>query len=228
MKKIVLVGAVLTIAMSVVGCSKKSQFESAINTKLKDDYSCLRFSGAFENLDFDFPASARKKYDDNNMEVVIKRQKDGQLDPHDSGYDDQKEAQLNALVKVGLLKKNEETQPAIDINSQQPIAGKSFLVELYNLTSDGEKVVQGDNEYNRQICYAHRQVDDILNYVEETAMGHQMAEIKYSYKYVGIAPWAKDKDVLAAFPEIDQTLNEKDKTSMIDLVKTNNGWQTGL
>jgi hypothetical protein len=228
MKKIVLVGLILSITMSVVGCSKKNQFESAINKKLKEDYSCLRMSAALESPDFDFPSSARDKYDNNNMEVIIKRQKNGQLVSNGAGYDETKEAQLNALVKVGLLKKSEETQPAMDNFRHEPIAGESFLVELYNLTSDGEKAIQGDNEYNRQLCYANRQVDDILNYVEEKIAGHEMAEIKYSYKYVDVAQWAKNKEVLAVFPEIDQTLNEKDKTAVIDLVKTNNGWQTDL
>ncbi len=227
MRRALQIGLVLSTALALTACGKEGGFKSAINQELEGKYQCLGSVGSdvsvFSSLRVADMDSLRQ-----NMAVIAQTKTNGQLEPL-SAKEIKEAAALNSLVKVGLLKKTQETQQATNWNSQ-PVDGKFYVMDLYNLTDAGKKTVKGKNFLGnpRNFCYAHPQVDKILNYIEQDSGGRKVAAVKYSYKYVDVASWAKDDAVKAAFPEIEETLNATDNTDEMVLTKGDKGWDTGL
>lgn len=145
--------------------------------------------------------------------------------------EEKNQLQLDALVKVGLLKKTQEIKQGIGWDKKL-LDDVFFTVNIYTLTDEGKETNHKSSgffgEHEESLCYAHPQVDSILNYAEEKFSGQDLMEVKYSYQYVDVADWAMNKEVQTEFPEINKILNASDKTSKITLIKTNNGWQTDL
>lgn len=227
MRRSLQIGLILSTALVLTACSKEGGFKSAINQELETKYQCLG------SVDSDVSGFSSLRVSDmdslrQNMAVIAQTKKDGQLEPL-SAKQKKEAAALDSLVKVGLLKKTQETQQATNWNDQ-PVDGKFYVMDLYNLTDAGQKTVKGKNFLGspRNFCYTHPQVDKILNYIEQDSDGRKVAAVKYSYKYVDVASWAKDDAVKAAFPEIEETLNSTDNTGETVLTKGDKGWDTQL
>lgn len=225
MRRSVQISLILSSALVLTACSKEGAFKSAINKELDGKYQCL---GSVDSNISGFSSVRVSDMDTlrQNMAVIAQTKSDGQLEPL-SAKEKKDLMALDALVKVGLLKKTQETQQAVNWNNQ-PIDNKFYVMDLYNLTDAGKETVKGKNFLGspRSFCYTHPQVDKILNYIEQDSGGRKLAEVKYSYKYTDVASWAKKDAVKAAFPEIEETLNETDNTDETVLVKGSKGWDT--
>jgi hypothetical protein len=231
MKRRIVIGSMLCVSLALGACSKEGSFKSAINQSIQDNYACIHI-GEPESLFglSGFSYESYEKYEKENVAFVIRKRENGELVKNDPFYNKEKEIQLDALVKVGLLDKQQRDEPAIEQYSKKTIENEGFVVELYNLTKQGEKAQKKDNSFygGTALCYAYPEVERIINYKEASPGGQDIAEVKYSYKYVDIANWAKNKDVQTAFPEIQKTLDEKENIDIAGLEKTNKGWQVGL
>lgn len=228
MKKTLIISTMMGASLLLSACEKESAFKSVINESLKENYDCIHISQTnfFMGIP-DFPSDTYEQYQKESVDFVMRRKEDGKWAENDNRYDKEKEERLDALVKAGLLSKTEKTESAVDNYSKKPIANVSFVVEAYHLTKEGEEASSKEKSYyGLPLCYAHKEVDKIENYREASPGGMQIAEVKYSFRYVDIANWAKDKDVQAQFPEIKETLDNKDNIGIMGLEKTNNGWQS--
>lgn len=230
MKRKIVIGAVLGLSLVLSACGKESAFKSAINQSIKDDYSCIHINQTSFFMGIrNFPDEAYGNYQKESVDFVVRRKEDGKWAENDNTYDKGKEERLNTLVTAGLLSKTEKTESAVDNYSKKPIANVSFVVEAYSLTKEGEEASNKTHSYyGLPLCYARKEVDKILNSQEASPGGMQIAEVKYSYRYVDVAKWAKDKEVQKQFPEIKETLDNKDNTDVVGLEKTRKGWQSGL
>jgi hypothetical protein len=227
MRRTVQIGLILSMILVLTACGKESAFKSAINKELEDKYQCLKVA----NFNISDLSALRVSDIDTlrqNMAVIVQTKKNGQLEPLSAEATKDVQA-LDALVKVGLLKKTQETQQATKWNGQL-IDDKFYVMDLYNLTDAGQKTVKGKNFLGRprSFCYAHLKVDKILNYIEQDSSERKVVEVKYSYKYTDVASWAKDDAVKAAFPEIEETLNGPDNVAVTVLIKGDKGWDTHL
>ncbi len=227
MNRSVQISLILSAAFLLTSCGKEAAFKSVINKKLEGNYRCLKSVNSSLGGS-SAPHVSNKDALRQNMAFIVRTKQDGQLEPLSSS--EKKDAgALDALVKVGLLKKTQKTQQALNWYDH-PVEGKFYEMDLYNLTDAGKETVKGKNFLGspRRFCYAHPQVDKILNYIVEDSGGHTMAKVKYSYKYADVASWAKEDAVKAAFPEIEETLNEPDETDETILTKGAKGWDTNL
>lgn len=236
MKKSIL--SLAAIGICLTSCGKESDFKKAIGKKLDSKPLCLStpyISDSTYGVNDDEEKKLKEKYKD-TLKIYTQRYKDNSADKI-SDSEQQRLDQLNALVNAGLLTTKIESLPTYDWNKKPD--GGYYKYTFYILTDAGNatrakedvnamgKLLFGDNG-NRVFCYAKPEVDSILNYTEANNGGYQMAEVKYSYKYVDVADWAKTDAIQKAFPEINKELNDSDKTGKIGLVKTNNGWSTDL
>ena len=231
MKRKIVISSMLCVSLILSACGKEGDFKSAINQSIQNNYACIHI-GEPESLFglSGFSYESYEKYEKGNASFVIRKKEDGEWVKNDPFYNKEKETQLDTLVKAGLLEKQQKNEPAVEKYSKTIIENEGFVVELYNLTKEGEEAKKEDHSFSGGValCYAHPEVERIVNYKEANVGGEAIAEVKYSYKYVDVAKWAKNKDVQASFTEIQKTLEEKESIDIAGLEKTNKGWQVGL
>lgn len=223
--------------ITVIGCSKKNEFRTAINHSIENEYNCLDLkSSVFVPFMDNKELEQYKKVNDYVIIDEDDSSKPNRNTSHDS--EDSDLIRAEALVKVGLLTKTVKREQAMNAADHKPVQSTVFAIHLYNLTAAGKNTIRekhfdgflgsGDRKYT--FCYAHPQVDSIINFSEFDYLGQKAAQVKYSYKLADIANWAQNSEVKAAFPELvgkqlgDTTTN----ISEILLIKTNNGWQSHL
>lgn len=213
-------------------CGKDGEFKSAINKSIETNYSCLNLTSTtyLPNVD----NKELEKYKENNSFVFVDVEKDTRI-VQSNKFDVENLKKADALVKAGLLYKSTKIQQAMGWD-KKPVKNTNLIINLYNLTDAGKLTVKskhmnglfGSGEFKDTFCYTHPEVDSILNFTEQELAGQKVVQVKYSYKYVDLADWVNKAEIKAAFPEIDKSLNNPDKTNTIELIKTNNGWQNSL
>lgn len=239
MKKISLTSLVL-LSVGLVACGKEGDFKKAINTKLSQQPVCLDLS---TNIDYNSGVNQDdfKKIEDKTKGMYVISQHYDKSGKNTDWSQEQTKEQLNqfdVLTSVGLLTKASESLPTYDWNKKPD--GGYYIYTIYTLTDAGKataikveassmsKALFGDSG-QRIFCYASPEVEKIENYTEGEGMGGvHYAKVKYSYKYVNIADWATKPKVKSAFPQIAKYLDNPDKTSTMEVAKTNNGWSTDL
>lgn len=144
--------------------------------------------------------------------------------------------QAPALEKAGLLSSSAAQVDAVDYSGKPN--GKKVNVTRYQLTDAGKKfyherettviglfetkkVMKGD------ICYGRMSLDKIVKWEGPMKLGdYQEAEVIYTYKIDDLADWAKNSDVAAAFPKVEQIVSGIGKTEEHEGVKlTSEGWE---
>lgn len=236
MKKSLLLGLLLA-GVAVAGCSKKSEFRTAINRSIEKDYNCLDLKSSLFVPFMD--NKELEQYKKNNDYVIV--DEDDSSKPHRNTSHDSEDSDLTraeALVKAGLLTKTVKREQAMNAANHKPVQSTVFAIHLYNLTAAGKNSIRakhfdgffgsGDRKYT--FCYAHPEVDSIMNFSEFDYNGQKAAQVKYSYKLADVADWAQSNEIKAAFPELGKQL-DGDTTANVSeilLIKTNNGWQTHL
>ena len=131
------------------------------------------------------------------------------------GYSDPKA--FDALVEAGLLNREELRRP-----SNNP-AERPQGTNRYTLTDKGRAA-----NSERGWCYGTRKVVQIVNFTEPSeAFGAKMSQVRFTSSYPNVADWARNKTVLAAFPQLQATNAEKPSQEQLVLVLTNRGWEVG-
>lgn len=132
------------------------------------------------------------------------------------GYHSEPKA-LDALVQAGLLNREEFRR-----TSNNP-AERAEGTNRYTLTDRGRAV-----HSERGWCYGSRKVVKILSFTEPAeAIGARISEVRFTSSYVDLPDWAKNKAVVAAFPELQATNADKQPEERLVVVLTNHGWQVG-
>lgn len=234
MKKSLLL-LLLTSGVTLAGCGKKSEFKTAINRSIETDYNCLNLNSSVFVPFMD--SKELEQYKKDNDFVIVDEDdvsKPKRSSSHDSEDNDLMRAE--ALVKAGLLTQTTKREQAMNAASHKPVQSTVFAIHLFNLTKAG-KATQKEKHINGVLgvttqkytfCYAHPQVDSIVNYSKFDVGGQQFVQVKYSYQLADVADWAKQPEIKSAYPDIKALLDNSDKTAELLLVKTNDGWQSHL
>ena len=115
--------------------------------------------------------------------------------------DAKEQQQLDALVKVLLLKRTKEQKLA-----------------YYEPTDYGKA---GAPRY----CYGYREATSVLsNTPPEVKDGFRQTGVTYRYQMKDVPTWAKSDDLKAAFPQLAKDLSG-DATATTPLAQTGAGWQ---
>ena len=111
---------------------------------------------------------------------------------------------LKGLVEQGLL-----------TASQQPNGFSS--VDVLEVTDKGQEV----EFWNRQegVCIGHREVDEVKEWTEPGNGNQKVVRVSYTWKLADVPSWVDKK----AFSGV-KGMSEPEE-SMINLVKTSNGWK---
>ncbi|WP_260705103.1 hypothetical protein [Edaphobacter flagellatus] len=198
----------LAILVMLTGCSNEKKpnaanFTNAINQYLaKHGQECTFFAQTFP---IDVPASELKAQ---------------------SGT----APQMAALERAGLVRGSDTTAV---IHGMMGALGPSAprAVRRYELTDMGKKYFQmkpGVLGQSSAFCYGQEQVDSIVKWDEPTAQGGASStEVTYTYKFQQLADWAKQPDVEQVFPAIKSTLDQVGSNQVVELHRTNKGWEAG-
>jgi hypothetical protein len=111
---------------------------------------------------------------------------------------------LNGLVEQGLL-----------TVSQQ--ANGFSNVDVLEVTDKGQEVEFWDRENGA--CVGHREVSEIKEWTEPGNNNQKIVRVSYTWKLADVPSWVDKK----AFSSV-KGMNEPEE-SMINLVKTSNGWK---
>jgi hypothetical protein len=128
--------------------------------------------------------------------------------------------QYEALVGIGFLEvKNEsvEIQSNLFHEEKTTVPGK-----IYSLTEKGKQALDQTNK--RGFCVATYEVDEISNFSEPSeTMGYTVSHVNFTLSPHNILNWAKDENVVEAFPDLKELLEEHQSQSAT-LVLMNEGW----
>ncbi len=141
---------------------------------------------------------------------------------------------MNALASQGLATSNEIDKPQVSFMGQP--TGSSVKVTQYALSDKGKSFFrerQGalskpkDGETRGDLCYAKRAVEKIVKWEGPMKFGnYQEAGVKYLYRIVDLADWAKTPEIQTAFPSIKEWLDGAGNTQQSHTVKlTSEGWE---
>lgn len=130
----------------------------------------------------------------------------------------------DALVKIGFLdvKETEKEQKNLIGNGSYRIP-----VKIYSLTEKGKQafVEKSDTHFYSGFRVAKQKVKEIINFSEPSPVrGYTVTNVKYSVAYYEISEWAKDQDVLDAFPQIAREIDKTQTSKSATLVLMNDGW----
>ena len=111
-----------------------------------------------------------------------------------------------------------EAGGALKMTVNNPGDGSIYYVDLELTPSAREHArVSGDRA---TLCYGTIVLDRVTNYA--LSDGNNIAEVQYTCRYDGVAPWANDPDVRSFFPE---TMQGCLREYSIVLRLTHNGWE---
>lgn len=111
--------------------------------------------------------------------------------------------QMDSLVKSLLLEKSEEM---------------SIHASRYTVSAAGAR-------FAPRFCYGHREITSIDNSTPLAVVGgFKETTVNYHYVMKEVPVWAKSPDVLAAFPEMAQAI-QNESTGTSRLAQTISSWQ---
>jgi hypothetical protein len=136
-----------------------------------------------------------------------------------------KENQLNALISVGLVTKSDAE---IKIPAEVIFGPPKFNIykaKRFTLTETGKKYLRSADS---NICYGKLMLDKVVKWEGPKKDGdYQEALVKFTYQIKDQADWAKSPAVLAAFPQIKETLDGAGKNELpIEIKLTSQGWES--
>ena len=131
-------------------------------------------------------------------------------------------AQLDALVRAGLLTEREATlkgyfEGARIVPGQEP-------ARIYSLTALGKHYLEPETGGSLAFCAGHETVDHVIRYTTPTAEeGMTVSSALYTYRITHVAAWARSPAMRAAFPALAHDLAEPHENSAM-LVSKSDGW----
>jgi hypothetical protein len=155
-----------------------------------------------------------------------------QVDLHSMGVttfpagipDDQANSQqYAALAKAGLLTAVAGQVKRPDVVGVTPpiVPGKT-----YSLTGTGKAALRGNGV---DFCAGHYEVDQVLQFTVpgNAIMGTTVSEVDFTYNARDVPPWATNRDVQSAFPDLTKEIASGQHGSA-EMVLTNDGWRANL
>lgn len=215
----------ITIASTIFlsACSKDNQFKAPVQNYLSAHDECIYLNSLGEGMFSKGTEEYNYKGQGKFIITEITDNKNSNNLNQDNDFN-----KLNVLTKLGILSRVEIPKQVRNNWTQK---NTSATLNVYSITPEAQKLIKITNQGSydaKYLCYAKSELDQILNFTEQSMAGQNIAQVKYSYKYVDVAPWATNPEFQKSFPEASKKLNNKDKTGLIILMKTNNGWQTSL
>jgi len=147
----------------------------------------------------------------------------------DGRVQDKQLAFYNGLVDLGLLDAVGYQKDMKNFSGQ--VTGKADWVG-YKFSAKGKTFLRpaeldrgAFSTGARQLCYGTPQVVEIVSFTEPTeAMGVKVSSVKYTYKLIGIAPWASDPALSKQYEWLPERISNPSIAKDDDLVLTNDGW----
>ncbi|EIH0015000.1 TPA: hypothetical protein PPE49_004869 [Escherichia coli] len=198
-------------SLLLAGCdsskdANKSNFEKAINTKLKKECITISPLGRFDSKPYPVQLSVAQTNRYTSQERVDE-------------INTKEFSMFDALVKAGLLTVKDTL---VDETIGFSKTGKKVPGREYALTENGKKYLKSPERPD--FCIGHYKVDEIIDFTEPgDAMGMKITRVNYTFSPTNIAEWAKSDDIQAAFPLLKFNLKEKQK-NRLSLVLKNDGW----
>ncbi|SAK65494.1 hypothetical protein AWB75_03028 [Caballeronia catudaia] len=136
--------------------------------------------------------------------------------------------QLAALEKSGLIARATTTPANANTNAKQNGIA-------YSLTGEGQKYAvetartPGDPSATNDprawmLCYAHVKLGKVVAWTEPDPTAHR-SDVTYTYKLENVAPWADDRDIKRAFPEVTAADREAGEAKLhLILEQREDGW----
>jgi hypothetical protein len=136
--------------------------------------------------------------------------------------------QLAALEKSGLIARAATTPATATANAKQDGI-------TYSLTGEGQKYAVETNRpagdpnatadsRASMLCFAHVKLNKVVAWTEPDPTAHR-SDVTYTYKLENVAPWADDRDVKRAFPEVTAADREAGETKLhVILEQREDGW----
>jgi hypothetical protein len=136
-------------------------------------------------------------------------------------------AKLEALHAAGILER--EVKPAQVSRGWKNESGEKILTLTYPLSEQGKKLFQPGGIDNLYISYCQPSIEEVLSFSEPVPMnGEVRSKVKYSYSVVGFESWAKNPQVIAAFPNVKHDFESlsNPQGGSTDVLLTSEGWIT--
>ena len=136
--------------------------------------------------------------------------------------------QLQILETVGLVSSETIDRGALN-NRGESSTGTRETFLRYELTEKGRSFFHADRNDpdSGELCYGKKALDTLVKWDGPLKIGdYQVASIRFHYKVVDLADWAKDTNVQVAYPAIKRTLDGAGTSQQSHSVKlTNVGWE---
>ncbi|MBC7489255.1 MAG: hypothetical protein H7240_03970 [Glaciimonas sp.] len=130
--------------------------------------------------------------------------------------------QMAALAAVGLASQSDIEVDQIAWTGKP--TGNKIKMKRYALTDTGKKFY---HEKQGVLCYGKESLDKVVKWdIPQSLGGALITNVKYLYKIEGLADWANNADVQAAFPYIRTMIDGAGKQEQAQGIKlTNQGWE---
>ena len=145
-----------------------------------------------------------------------------------------KSSRLEALASQGLATSSEMEMPVTSFTGKP--TGRSIQVTRYELSDKGKSFFhETTGGYNKpdageirgELCYGKKALDKVVKWEGPMKLGdYQEAGVKYFYKVVDLADWAKSPEIQAAFPNVKEWIDGagiKQQSHGVRL--TSEGWE---
>lgn len=77
----------------------------------------------------------------------------------------------------------------------------------------------------KELCFGTPEVIEVTNFTEPAdALGVKLSTVKYTYKYVDVAPWANEPVFTSRFKWLPEKISATSLEGSEDLILTNSGW----
>lgn len=137
--------------------------------------------------------------------------------------------QMDALETAGLVRHVISTKPTIRIDHPDAVRQYFLTANAFPYLKEETVTYQGthgDTIYREQaLCWGSKKLDRIIGW-ENHQGDSEKIRIIYTYRLADVASWALEPAVIAAFPQISQTMNgERTKQVRQTLTVTPTGWR---
>lgn len=141
-----------------------------------------------------------------------------------------KPKRMAALEAVGLVKGEDVERQGTGYD-----AGKTFKLKRYTRTDAAKPferhkevgLMSRAKETRIDLCWGKQALDKVVKWEGPMKFGdYQEARVKYHYKIEGLADWAKQPQIRAAFPSVGDVIDGVGKSEQTHAVKLSSvGWE---
>jgi len=186
--------------------ANEENFKEALNTHFAKMKECLSIGGK-----------------PNEAGIIQEFRSDGR------GFGAEKQATYIALKNAGLLDTvvyfQEEKSFSGATSENIKYIGYKFSTKGASFLRPVELDQGAFSNGKPKLCYGRSEVIDVTNFTEPAeVMGVKASNVKFTYKLVDVADWAKASDVSTKFTGLADRIAALSLKDDEDMVLTNNGW----